>query len=399
MIVIYRGNDVLHSDSARGFANAISPIITEEKNKVPSLSLQIVVGNPCYESIKNGDIITVEEDGEIIFRGRVDKITLDFRNNKKLDCVGEFTFFNDSVIRPFNAFSGTVRDILNLLIREHNTCADSDKQYVVGNVENGNTYSFVNENYCSIMAYMQESVLGAIGGQIYFDSDENGIRRINYRLFPTTSTQNIEYGSNLLDMQNAVNDSEIFTVLVPIGKDNLTITSVAGRDYVENTEAVAIYGRRWKVETFDTSDANELLNLANERVNAASIIIPTVTLKAFDLYNMGPDWGAQKFEIGQNVNVSSEAHGINLTFEVQKITRNLLNPTSSSIQVGQIEKGMTSRVQSTEKRIEEKAEKGGGISYPVQRTDLAEDVQNSLNVFDSLGLSVINGRVYDSWEE
>lgn len=399
MIVIYCGNEILHSDSARGFANALAPILTEEINKVPVLTLQIVVGNPCYESIKQGDIITAEEDGKIIFRGRVDKITLAFNRNKKIESAGEFTFFNDSIIRPFETFTGTIGDALEELIREHNACMDSDKQYVVGNVENENTYSFVNENYCSTMTYLQGSILGDIGGQIYFDSDENGIRRINYRLFPTTSTQNIEYGSNLLDMQNAVNDSDIFTVLVPIGKDNLTITSVAGRDYVENTEAVAIYGRRWKVETFDTSDANELLNLANERVSAAANIIPTITLKAFDLYNMGADWGAQKFEIGQNVIVKSDAHGINLTLEVQKITRNLLNPTSSSIQVGQIEKGMTSKVIGAEKRIEEKAEKGGGISYPVQRVDLAEDVQNSLNIFDSLGLSVVNGIIYDTWEE
>lgn len=383
MIVIYRGNDVLHSDSARGFANAISPIITEEKNKVPALTMQIVAGNPCYESIKNGDIITVEEDGEIIFRGRIDSITLDFRNNKKLDCVGEFTFFNDSVIRPFNAFSGTVRDVLELLTREHNTCADSDKQYVVGDVENDNNYSFVNEDYCSIMAYLQESVLGEIGGQIYFDSDADGNRRINYRLNPTTATQNIEYGSNMLDMQNAISNSDIFTVLVPIGKDNLTITSVAGRDYVENAEAVAMYGRRWKVETFDTSDANELLNLANERVSAASNIIPTITLKAFDLYNMGADWGAQKFEIGQNVNVVSEAHWINLTFEVQKITRNLLDPRGSNVTIGAPKKGMSAQVSARESKIEKEIKnKSGGSSG-----------------FEDLGLSVVDGIVFDTWEE
>lgn len=398
MITITKGNEIVHSDSARGFANAIAPILTETKNKIPTLSFQIVVGNPCYDSIKHGDIITAEEDGNAIFFGMVEKITLDFQKIKKVECVGEMTFLNDTIIRPFDQFEGTVYDMISALINSHNSCADSDKQFSVGNVENVGTFTFSNDDYVSTMEFLQNDILHEIGGNIYFDSD-NGNRRINYRFTIPTASQTIEFGQNMLNMTKADDYSDVFTVIVPIGKDGLTIDSVAGTDYIENQSGIALYGKRWKIAEYDADDAQTLYNMAIEDLDNGIAMIPSINLNAFDLYHMGVNFGAEKFEIGQNVIVKSDAHGINMTMEVQKITRNLLNPTSSSIIVGQIEKGMTSRVIGTEKRIEEKAEKGGGVSYPVQRVDLAADVQNSLNVFDSLGLSVINGRVYDTWEE
>lgn len=397
MIVITKGNDIIHSDSSNGYTNAISPIITEEKNKVPTLSFQIVSENPCYNSVKNGDIITVEEDGKTIFRGRNKRITLDFNKNKKLDCVGEFEFLIDTIIRPFDTFTGSVRDILNVLMESHNSCADQDKQFAVGYVEIVGIYEFSNSDYMSTMEYIQNHVLSVIGGRIYFDYDQDGRRTINYRFNQTTSNQSIMYGSNMLDMSNVLDCTDMYTVLIPVGKDGLTINSIVGTDYIENQSGVALYGRKWKVVEYDTDNAHQLYEMALADINNGTSIIPAITLNAFDLYHMGSDFGAEKFEVGQLVNILSEPHGLNLTMEVQKIRRNLLNPTSSSIQVGQIEQGMTNKVQSAENRIEKEAQKG--VGYPVERKDLAVDVQNSLNMFDLIGLSVVNGKIYDTWGE
>lgn len=397
MIVVKRANDVIHSDAMNGNEYiAINPILTEEKNKVPTLSFQIAYGNNVYDSIKNGDIITAEENGSISFRGRVDKISMDFRKTKKIDCVGEFTFMIDTVIRPFDAFTGTVQQMLTALVTSHNVCADSDKQFVVGDVENVGFHEFKNENFVSTMDYIQNNIIKAIGGSVYFDSDQNGNRRINYKYTPAASTQIIMYGQNMLDMSNSVDYADVYTVLLPVGKNGLTISSVTGgSDFLANEEAVNLYGRRWKVINYDTEDAQELFDMAIADVNKGALVIPSMSIKAFDLSNMGV--GIEQFQVGHMVNIYSEVHGLDLIMEVQKITRNLLNPTNSEITIGDTSKGMSSRVQATEKSIEQKS--GGGIGYPVKRTDLAIDVQNSLNMFDMLGLSVVNGKIYDTWEE
>lgn len=380
MIVIRRKNEIIHSDSTQGVGSvAISPILSEEVNKVPSLQFQIAVGNNVYDSIKNGDVITVEEDGNVTFNGRVNKVAMNFQKLKTVNCVGEFDFLNDTIIRPFEKTTGTVRAMLDVLIISHNACADSDKQFVVGDVEALTTYEFVNENYVTTMEFIQESIINEIGGQIYFDSDTNGNRRINYRYIPLVSEQLIMYGSNMLDFQKSVEQSDIFTVLVPVGKDGLTIKDInQGYDFVVNADAVEQYGKIWKVEQIDTDDVNELYRIGLAHVNAGVSIIPSMSIKAFDLKNMGT--GIEAFAVGQFVNIYSEVHDLNVTMEVQKIKRNILNPTNSEITIGSTAKGMTSQVQKAESRIEKEAK--SGIGYPVERKDLAVDVQQTLNASD-----------------
>lgn len=397
MLTITTGLTTIHSDLMQGDAyTAINPILTEEKGKVPALSFQIAPNNAAYAAIKNGDLVTAEEDDTVIFHGRVDKITQDFRKVKKVDCVGEFTFMLDTVIRPFEAFTGTVQQMLEALVTSHNVCADEDKQFTVGTVANPGSFEFVNSGYSSTMAYIQEHILGDIGGSIYFDGPVTA-RKINYRYAPDASTQLIMYGQNLLDMTNAVDYTDLYTVLLPVGKDGLTIASITGgSDFLANEEAVNLYGRRWRVETFDDiEDPQELFDRGMGVLAQGAVITPSMTLRAFDLANLGV--GIERFEVAQMVAIYSEPHGIDMTLEVQKITRNLLNPSGSSIMVGDPRKGLSSRVQKAESRIEREAQ--SGIGYPVKRTDLAIDVQNSLNMFDLLGLSVVNGKVYDTWEE
>lgn len=396
MITISSKNNIVHSDMMQGNEYvAINPILSEEKNKVPSLSFQISTLNNVYDSIKNGDIITVEEDGVIIFNGRVNKLSTNFKKIKTVYCVGEFDFLNDTIIRPFEAFTGTIKALLEALVTSHNVCADEDKQFIVGDVNITTTYEFENLDYLTTMEYIQERIVEEIGGQIYFDSDAEGHRRINYRFTPLLSEQLIMYGSNMIDLQNSVEQSDIFTVLVPIGNDGLTIKSInQGYDFVVNSEAVEEYGKIWKVERIDTDDVTELYNIGLAHVNSGASIIPSMSIKAFDLKNMGV--GIEGFKVAQYVNIYSDVHDMNITMEVQKIKQNLLMPTQSEITIGSISNGMTSRVQKTESKIEKEAQKG--VGYPVERKDLAVDVQNSLNMFDALGLSVVNGKVYDNWE-
>ena len=62
----------------------LSPKAKYELNKAGSLTFTMLPGNVAYNSLhKLKTVVTLEQDGEIIFRGRVLETTSDLYNQKK----------------------------------------------------------------------------------------------------------------------------------------------------------------------------------------------------------------------------------------------------------------------------------------------------------------------------
>lgn len=117
-----------------GYA-VIAPKINNELNKAGSLEFTLPPDNVMYNFLKKlKSIITVEKDGEEIFRGRVLHDDKDFSRCKYVYCEGELAYLMDSVIRPFS-FSGSVTELFMKFIQEHNSQVDSEKQFRVGIIE------------------------------------------------------------------------------------------------------------------------------------------------------------------------------------------------------------------------------------------------------------------------
>lgn len=90
----------------------LSPKLDLENGKNGTLSFIITNNNPCYNSIKqkssimkvyqvdklkNGSFMQTE-----LFRGTVFSIKKDFYKRKQVECEGELSFFNDSIVRPYS---------------------------------------------------------------------------------------------------------------------------------------------------------------------------------------------------------------------------------------------------------------------------------------------------------
>lgn len=72
----------------------ISPVLSVELNKTGSFDFIIPPQNPCYNLIsKLKSIITIYQDGEEIWRGRVLNDKIDFYKRKQVECERRAFFF------------------------------------------------------------------------------------------------------------------------------------------------------------------------------------------------------------------------------------------------------------------------------------------------------------------
>ena len=73
------------------------PVLNMEANQAGSFECSVPRTNVCWGNLSlYKTVVEIEEDGEIIWQGRVTEITLDFDLNKKIHCEGELAYLNDA---------------------------------------------------------------------------------------------------------------------------------------------------------------------------------------------------------------------------------------------------------------------------------------------------------------
>lgn len=320
---------------------AITPKLTRELNKAGSLELTLLPTHPLYESIllKKTEI-AVYRDGAEIWSGNASKSTRDFWNRKKLNCDGKLAMLNDSQRRPFE-FTGTVSQYIQRQLDNHNAemYTDTSKQIQLGTVTVTGTITRKSEVPASTWGLFSAHLLDALGGYLKM-SKINGANYLDYVTIPgSQSEQIIQFGKNLLDLEDYIDLSEICTVLVPLGKKNedgeyLDITSVNdGKNWVENGSATGLYGRIVKVEIWDDiEDPDELKAKGTARLAEILNVASTLTIKAIDLRNAGVNVDA--LELGDTIRIFSPPHGLDTYVLCSKIVERLDAPDQTEYTLG-----------------------------------------------------------------
>ena len=348
MYTIYSDGKLLYtphlSDAGQG---VFSPQLTNELNRAGSLSFTMPPDNVMYDSIRKlTSIVTVYQDDEEMFRGRVLNDEKNFYKQKTAYCEGELAFLHDSRQRPYT-FEGTVSDLFKQYISNHNARVESVKQFVVGSItvkSADETLSIKNEGYSSTFDELTDKLINSYGGYLkvrgsgdtrYIDwLQESG----NY------SSQTIEFGVNLLDLEEYISGENVFTVLIPTGKSQtdsngnsagyLTISSVNdGKDYVEDSSAISIFGRIEATESWsDVEDASTLKTLAEDYLSKSIELAVTLSVKAVDLNLLDIRW--ERIRVGDWVQVISVPHNMDRWFQCTKIIYDLIDPEKSEYTFG-----------------------------------------------------------------
>lgn len=334
----------------------LSPKASYELNQPGSLEFTLLPGSVVYDSLhKLKTVVTLEQDGELIFRGRVLETVTDIYNQKEVYCEGELAFLLDSIQRTYE-FKGKAADLFRQLVTRHNEQVEEYKQFQIGTitaVNDDDTLEVESDSYSATLADIQSLLLDQFGGYLRI-RHEGGARYIDYvDTFNQTCSQEITFGVNILDIENKVNAQEVCTVLVPLGKDSLTISDVnGGKDYIEDAELIAQYGRIVKSYTWDdVKDAEKLLYLGQEHMRKMKADT-TLTITAFDLRAAGAD--VDGIRIGDTVRLNSQPHGLDKQDICAQIELDIERPEKSEYTFGLPRETLTSAHASAVKSMADK---------------------------------------------
>lgn len=412
MYMIYADGNLLHAPNLfhEGYG-VFSPKLTVELNKAGSLEYTMPPTNMLYDDLsKLKTIITVHQNGEELFRGRILHDEKDFYKQKSVYCEGELAFLLDSKQRPYT-FSGTIENYFRQLINNHNARVDASKKFTVGNVTISGNISCASADYPNTFDEITNQILDTVGGYIRTRL-ENGTRYIDLLADVSKSdnievvAQTIEFGVNLLDISEYITAENIFTVLIPLGAtvegtdEKLTIASVNnGKDYVEDTTAINLFGRiEEKQDWSGVEDASELKKLGQDLLSKNIEMAVTLTVKAVDLYLLGAS--AERIRLGDWVRVISLPHGLDKEFQCTKIVYDLENPDQNEYSFGVSYNSMTDQQVNNEKSIKSSVSTvmsaASSVNMSVNKANQA--AVNAENVIASMPTDYVQTTTFEAYK-
>ena len=365
----------------------LSPGLNLEVGKNGTLSFILPPQNDLYNSIEQQkSIIKVFQVDKFetgilkteIFRGIVYSEKTNFWNRKQVECEGELSFFNDSIVRPYT-YEGDVETLFKKLVNEHNSVVDVNKQFIPRRcsvVDPNNYITRANLNYPTTKSEMNEKLLDILGG--HFETEEvNGARYIDYLAeYEKVSSQRIEFGKNELDISQFITSEDVKTRIVPLGKKDeetgeyLTIKSVNnGLDYIQDNSAIALFGiKEDKVVFDDVTLPENLLSKGQAYLNEVINKTISIEVSAADLHNL--DVNIEAFHIGEYVRVLSKPHGLDRYFLLSKLSLALDKPSECKMTLGATFKSFTQKQIEAEKQLNKTVE-----NNVVNVTEIKKNVQ------------------------
>ena len=328
----------------------ISPVWTQEVDKAGSFEFTLPPENRGYTRIqKLKSLVTIREDGVDVWWGRVIEDKRDYYNRKQIYCEGILAYLLDSIVRPYD-HQDDLSVLFHKYINEHNSRVESDKQMTVEymNVTDPNGYvHYSSTQYPKTLDEINDKLIKTHGGYISVRR-ENNINYVSYTsqswgtsMSDMISSQTIEFNRNLLDFSEYIDASDVVTVLIPIGKNNLTIASVnSGKDYLENTQAIDLFGRIEKIQKWDdVTVASNLKTKGSDYLSVNAKLTVNLSIKAVDLHLIDVD--ERQIKLGQYVHVISTPHGVDYFYPCTKIVTHLMEPDKDEFTLGATIKSLT----------------------------------------------------------
>lgn len=383
MYYIYADSQLLYHPSNQSRI-ILSPKLVVEMGKAGSLTFSLSPNHSMYNQLRKLQTsITVESDGDEIFSGRILSEGRNFNNTKAVYCEGNLAYLVDSVQKS-EAFNGTTHELFRKIINNHNSRVEPEKRFLIGNITiedrpiiiSGQSQNVTDEetgafdykqiainstvnDWRTSFDYISNCLIDYCGGYLRTRRESNGLYIDYLADYGNSATQEIEFGVNLLDLTEEVSVEDLFTVLIPLGDDNLTIESVnGGSDELIDEAAVGVYGRIIRTHVFDNVNQPATLLENGQRYLASNVNIPiTITIKAVDLHLLNPN--IKEIHVGDKVHVKSLPHNIVEFLTCTKIEYDLENPANSVYTFGNPKQTLTQRYRKDIKKAEDSASSGG----------------------------------------
>lgn len=367
----------------------LNPRLTLEMGKAGSFQFSLPPSNSQYNTLtKLKTIITVTLDDTEIFRGRILTMDRSFNNVKQIYCEGVLAYLNDSV-QPSEKFTGKTHDLFAQIIEGHNKMVEPAKQFKMGKItaenrdiiitgtsdetEDGSNGSFdykqiainaMTGEWKSSWEFISSYMIAYAGGYLRARHGEDGLYIDYLQDYESRAPQKIELGTNLLDFSESISAENLFTVLIPLGDENLTIATVNnGSVELQDEVLVKEYGRIVRTHVFDSVNQPETLLENGKRYLESYANVPvTIEIKAVDLHFANP--GIQEIYVGDQVLVRSTPHGIKDYLTCTKIEYDFSNLGNTTYTFGDPSQSLTERYrrdkQKETEQVKQAASSGGG---------------------------------------
>ena len=394
------------------------PSVKLAVSKAGEMSFTVDAEHPYLSNLRRMSGLVELLDGTFpIYRGRITSDIKDFYGAHKIETEGIMAVLNDSIIPPFNfpgdfeydtaykaaAASGNVVEFFfRWILSQHNAQVTAEQQIKPGVVTVSDPNNYIarsSEEYATAMTTISDKLLkSSLGGNLLIRYEDDGNYLDYYAELPLTNTQTVEFAENLLDLSSDTDGTNIYTAILPEGKDGLTIGNLPDGDLTDDLvksgkiiyskSGVATYGRitrhiKWDDVTVDTNlRAKAKAALADNGLSMPE----TITCKAVDL---GWQEGIQHFRVGRMTALVSTPHGYSASYPLMELAPDILDPGNTQITLGATQKTDTGaqidskretdkRIESTRQEISERVDESS--SQVIQATQQQiTDLQQNVN--------------------
>lgn len=339
-------NEAILSDVRDNDLTLYDTRLVQEDNLAGSFTFKMFPPHPHFGTLlKLSSWITIKKDNHTIYKGRVMDDKQLFNCSRQYNCEGKLAVLNDSIFRPFT-FKGSPEEFFYQLLENHNSQVSVAQQLKPGMITVTDPNDYINRSsvdYLSTWEVINTRLLQLLGGHIRVRYEADGDYLDYLSDYTSTATQDIRFGSNLLDITREVAAQETYTAMIPRGAEvnekRIDVTSVNnGKDYIVNEEAAVKYGIIFAPEDVSTwEDVTlpvNLLHKATDALNRVGIKLKeTIELSAVDLHLT--DRQIAGFNIGEYINIISEPHNIRERYLLRKLEQDINNLQSTKITLGE----------------------------------------------------------------
>lgn len=379
-------NNILY-DPRDGVLTIREPDIHLAAGEPGSMSFTIDSDHPYIGSLtKLVGNIELLQDGDVIYRGRIISDEKDFYNSRRVETEGLLAALNDSVIPPFvfpddflgdsgyqaaAASGNVVAFFLGWFLSQHNAQVTNARKVYLGTVTVTDPNNYIARSSSEYMttwdAIKGKLSDGSLGGYLMPRYESDGVYLDYLADFSLTNTQTVEFGANLLDILTESNATEIYTAILPIGAEGLTIESLPDgnitSDIIKSGKIIySVSGRTQygnitrPVKWDDVTLAENLRAKAAAELQGVGILLTnSITVKACDLHV--DDDAIASFRVGRYVTMTSAPHGISHNFPLLVLKPDILDPGNTTITLGATVQSQTARNRAEQAKLSEQLEK------------------------------------------
>lgn len=350
--------------------------------KAGDMSFALQPDHPYLGNLRRmSGLVELLDDSIPIYRGRIIRDTKGFYNAHCIETEGIMAALNDSLIPPFAypddfaedaayqaaaAGGNVVEYLFKWFLHQHNSMVSAEQQIKPGICTVTDPNNYISRSSTEYLTSM-EAIRGklsdsSLGGYLLIRYESDGNYLDYYAELPLTNTQPVEFATNLLDLNSEVDGTQIYTAILPLGKDGLDLSALPDGDLsddlvksgltIYSKSGVATYGRITRhVKWDDVTVAANLQTRAKAALADNGLTMPeTITCKAVDL---GWQDDVQHFRVGRMTALISTPHGYSTSYPLMELSPDILNPGNTQITMGATRRTYTgSQIEATRKTEE-----------------------------------------------